>query len=171
MGRGGGWLRPHAPQAGLSPARFASCGCFSGAHGRSGLFFLSKGCFCFFVWLRLKAKKANIIFFNHLYYRFIVLNNWFAITYLNNFIPKTLFSTMHLQMYYYATPKNAFLICIFPKIYSTKLVKLIHWVWVWNPLGLTVELSFLTSPFYLRKYIVHFLLSGCFEGGLVIVWK
>ena len=25
--RGGGLLRPHTPQAGLSPARFASCGC------------------------------------------------------------------------------------------------------------------------------------------------
>ena len=24
----GGWLRPHAPQAGQSPARSASCGCF-----------------------------------------------------------------------------------------------------------------------------------------------
>ncbi len=32
----GGWLRPHTPQAGLSPARHASCGCFSGAHGRGG---------------------------------------------------------------------------------------------------------------------------------------
>ncbi len=28
VGSGGGWLRPHAPQAGLSPVRFASCGCF-----------------------------------------------------------------------------------------------------------------------------------------------
>ena len=26
-GRGGGSLRPHTPKAGLSPARFASCGC------------------------------------------------------------------------------------------------------------------------------------------------
>jgi hypothetical protein len=34
VGRGGGWLRPHTPQAGLGPARFASCGCSSGAHGR-----------------------------------------------------------------------------------------------------------------------------------------
>ena len=32
LGRCGGWLRPHAPQAGLSPARFASCGCSFGAH-------------------------------------------------------------------------------------------------------------------------------------------
>ena len=32
----GGWLRPHTPQAGLSPARFASCGCSSGAHGGGG---------------------------------------------------------------------------------------------------------------------------------------
>ena len=30
--RSGGWLRPHTPQAGLSPARFASCGCSFGAH-------------------------------------------------------------------------------------------------------------------------------------------
>ena len=34
--RCGGWLRPHTPQAGLSPARFASCGCSSGAHGGGG---------------------------------------------------------------------------------------------------------------------------------------
>ena len=34
----GGWLRPHAPQAGLSSARFASCGCSSGAHGVSSAF-------------------------------------------------------------------------------------------------------------------------------------
>ena len=37
LGRCGGWLRPHAPQAGLSPARYASCGCFSGAHGGGAL--------------------------------------------------------------------------------------------------------------------------------------
>ena len=30
----GGWLRPHTPQAGLSPARSASCGCSYGAHER-----------------------------------------------------------------------------------------------------------------------------------------
>ena len=30
--RSGGWLRLHTPQAGLSPARFASCGCSFGAH-------------------------------------------------------------------------------------------------------------------------------------------
>ena len=32
----GGWLRPHTPQAGLSPARHASCGCSSGVHGGCG---------------------------------------------------------------------------------------------------------------------------------------
>ena len=36
--RGGGWLRPHTHQAGLSPARFTSCGCPLGAHGVSSAF-------------------------------------------------------------------------------------------------------------------------------------